>query len=92
MTRYTVVWLERALAQLADLWNNNPGRRQEISDASNAADKLLRLDPQSKVEPLTDSVSVAVIVPLVLGVRIKEADRIVEISGVQVMKPRRFGR
>jgi hypothetical protein len=48
--RFTVVWLPKAEASLANLWMKSSNRR-EISDACNRLDASLKNDPEAKGTP-----------------------------------------
>ena len=86
MTRYTVVWLQRALDELATMWSENIDYRNEITNASKRIDDVLAVDPEIKVQPVTELLSIAVFAPLVVSVHIKPLDRIVEVGSVKLLR------
>jgi hypothetical protein len=47
MSRFTVVWSRSAKRRLAELWLDNPGIRQDITDAADQIDRALALSPES---------------------------------------------
>jgi len=83
MSRYTVEWTRRALAQLAQLWNESLQRRL-ISSASNAIDKSLSLDADKKGRRLSNRSRQLVIYPLAVLFRVSEDDRTVTVFDVKL--------
>jgi hypothetical protein len=82
MTRYTVVWLESALDDLARFWIKTV-HRQAITDSADLADDYLATDAQLKVEPLAEGLRAVTVGLLRLYFVVREDDRIVEIAYVK---------
>ena len=83
MTRYTVEWTDRALAQLAQLWNESFARSL-ISTASNAIDKSLSFDAHEKGRPLSSRSRQLVVYPLAVLFRVAEQDRLATVFNVKL--------
>ena len=84
--KYTVVWLKAAQDLLADLWLNAPDRR-EFTDAANAIDAQLRIDPFAYSESRgTDDQRVLIFPPLGVAFDVSDGDRLVTVYAVWVVK------
>ncbi len=64
--KYTVTWKPSAKQRLADIWMTAPDRRA-VTEAANAIDKSLRVDPRDQGESRSGTVRILIVVPLVLG-------------------------
>lgn len=84
--RYTVVWSDPALAQLADLWTNAPDR-QAVTEAANAIDRELARDPAAKGSPAQEGFRTLDIPPLHSLYAVDEPDRIVRVVLVRRLSP-----
>jgi hypothetical protein len=82
MTRYTVVWLEAALDDLARFWIKTV-HRQAISDSADLADDYLATDAHAKGELLSEGLRAVTVGLLRLYFVVREQDRIVEIAYVK---------
>jgi hypothetical protein len=82
MTRYTVVWIESALGELADEWMKAPDRNA-VTAAVNSIDKELAVDAASKGVEMTDGMRAYFSPPIRVLYRIREDDRIVEVLRVK---------
>lgn len=80
--RFTVVWDANAEKRLIRLWTENPGIRQEISEASDRIESALSVAPDSIGEP-TGRSRYVVQPPLAILFRIVEADKQVRILYVK---------
>lgn len=81
MTRYTVVWLQSARNELAELWMTQPLRRS-ISKAADEIDRELSEDAPSKGRALRDEYRFLAVFPIKVLFRVLEDDRIVEVLKV----------
>ena len=81
MTRYTVVWLESARDELADLWMSQPLRRS-IAKAADEIDRELAEDAPAKGRELRDGFRFLAVFPIKILFRVREDDRIVEVLKV----------
>ena len=78
MTRYTVVWVESAVNELASLWLAG-GDRNEITTAINVIDHELGTDAESKGESASEGLRSLSAAPLRVLFAIRADDRIAEI-------------
>jgi hypothetical protein len=78
---FTVVWLPAAKGQLADLWVNGPDR-QAVADASNAIDRLLRIDAHLRGLPFFERRILAV-APLAVIFDVSQDDRLATVADVK---------
>jgi hypothetical protein len=85
MTRYTVVWLQDAQAQLSRTWLEAPDR-QLVTNAVSAIDAELRTQPHSKGSPLSEGLRKLRVPPLEVAFAVREADRIVEVSSAKAVR------
>lgn len=80
MTKYTVVWHEKALDDLAGIWIASE-KQQAVTASVTSIDRILRSDPSIKgVDFYGDRLLVVITVAVVYVV--KDQDRIVEIVAV----------
>lgn len=84
MTRYTVVWIESARDELAELWMSQPLRRS-VAQASDEIDRELAEDASSKGWELRDGYRFLAVFPIKVLFRIREHDRIVEVLKVAAL-------
>jgi len=82
MTRYTVVWVESALDELADLWLAAPDR-EAITAAADAIDQELAVDAPSKGIELSEGLRALFSPPLRILFTVREVDRIAEVLRVK---------
>jgi hypothetical protein len=82
MTRFTVVWIQSALDELAELWLTATDR-DEITAAANAIDDYLAQDPASKGIELSEGLRVLLAPPLKIIFATHDADRIVDVLRVK---------
>jgi hypothetical protein len=78
---YTVVWINSALGELADLWNNTADRA-EVTDAANRIDTILRSNPHAHSESREANLRILFVPPLAVLFDIREADRVVKVRAV----------
>jgi plasmid stabilization system protein ParE len=84
---YTVVWTPAAEADLAGIWLADKNRKA-ITSASRIADRLLREEPHSQGESREGTTRIMFVTPLALQFEIVEADRIVYVLALRLMKQR----
>jgi hypothetical protein len=82
MTRYTVVWLESALDDLARFWLKTV-HRQAVTDSADLADDYLAIDAHIKGESLSEGLRAVTVGLLRLYFVVREQDRVVEIAYVK---------
>ena len=82
MIRYTVVWLESALDDLARFWIKTV-HRQAITDSADLADDYLATDADQKGELLSEGLRAVTVGLLRLYFIVREQDRVVEIAYVK---------
>lgn len=82
MTRYTVVWLESALDDLARFWMKTV-HKQAVSDSADLADDYLATDAHLKGELLAEGLRAVTVGLLRLYFVVREQDRIVEVAYVK---------
>ncbi len=87
MTRFTVVWTQRASDQLAQLWLDS-NKRDEVTVAADAIDKQLRDDPDHKGSVASEKVRELFEPPLRVLFSIREPDRIVEVIRIALLDKR----
>lgn len=74
MTRYTVVWLQSALDELAELWMSS--REQgAVAQAANEIDEELRTDADIKGVDVGEDILGLVVPPLKILFAVNEQDR-----------------
>ncbi len=79
--KYTVVWIESAQDELADLWNR-AANRQDIADASNTIDNLLRFNPYTYSESREGDLRIMFVPPLAVLFQISDSDCLVTVRAV----------
>lgn len=82
MTRYTVVWHEKAEAELARLWLESLDLKS-ITTAANSVDSILKSDPEFYGMPEDDKLRRLVVFPLSVLFHVRDDDRVVEITAVE---------
>ena len=82
MTKYTVVWLESALDDLARFWIKTV-HRQAITDSADLADDYLITNADVKGEALSEGLRAVTVGLLRLFFVVRPGDRIVEIAYVK---------
>ncbi len=78
MTRYTVVWVQSAQEELAELWINAEDRNA-VSAAAELIDQELCNDPLDKGRELSEGLRSLIAAPLKAIFSVIEDDRIVEV-------------
>jgi hypothetical protein len=78
MTRYTVVWAQQAIDQLAQLWMEGTDR-SEVAEAGNAIDRELAVDPGSKGSEVREGLRSLDVPPLRVLFTVEEQDRLVKV-------------
>lgn len=79
--KWTVVWLPKALDDLAELWNGGPDRTA-VRDAADRIDWLLRRDPLNQGEARDDGVRILIEAPLAVYFTVSVPDRLVSVFAV----------
>lgn len=82
MTRYTVIWVESAQNELAELWLN-ASDRNAVTTAANAIDQELGEDAPTKGTELSEGLRCLFSPPLKVIFTVREDDRIVEVLRVR---------
>ena len=83
MKSYTVVWTSNASTALANLWNNNPAIRSQVTDAADYIDQILKTRPGDLGEPTSATHRQAVVFPLRVLYSVSEDDRTVRVVYVK---------
>ena len=78
MTKYTVVWHEKAQDELAQLWLDAAGRKA-VSAAANQIDQTLSLDAEGKGVPLIGNLRFMAVSPLRVLFHVSEPDRLAKV-------------
>ena len=78
MTRYTVVWVQEAEDELADIWLAVVGR-SEVTAATRSIDLALQIDAESKGIELAEGLRSFNSPPLRVIFMVRADDRIVEV-------------
>jgi hypothetical protein len=78
--RFTVVWDDAALNDLAQVWMNSPVRA-DVRDAADRVDPLLANDPDQQGEEFYGD-RMVVIPPIQVVYRVEPDDRIVRVLSV----------
>ncbi len=84
---YTVLWTPAAEAELARIWLAARDRTS-ITSASRVADRLLHENPHSQGESREGTIRIMFVRPLALQYKIHEADRVVHVVAVRLMRQR----
>ena len=80
---WTVDWLQSALDELADLWNQaDAASRQHITSACNEIDQRLKRNPNSEGESRADDRRILFVYPLAVLYRVINDNSKVEILHV----------
>lgn len=82
MSRYTVVWVQSAQEELAELWLNAPDRNA-VTLATSAIDRELGENARSKGSELSEGLRSLFVPPLKALFTMREDDRIVEVLRVR---------
>jgi hypothetical protein len=88
--KYTVAWKPAAERELAAIWNTAPDR-QAVTDAANALDKLLQVDPEDVGESRAAGTRITFAPPLGVRFFVQEQDRKVVVFAVWRFKKRTKG-
>jgi plasmid stabilization system protein ParE len=84
MTRYTVVWIESAQNELADLWIRGEDR-SALNAATRAVDAELAVDALTKGSAISEGLRALSVRPVRVLFAVREYDRIVEVLRVRTM-------
>jgi hypothetical protein len=79
--KYTVLWVRRAEAKLAQIWNQ-AADRTDVTQAANTIDTELHADPDNCGESRPDNLRIFIVSPLAVTFRIEADDRIVRVIDV----------
>jgi hypothetical protein len=82
MTRYTVVWLESAIDDLARFWMKT-AYQQALADSADLADDYLATDAHTKGENLAEGLRAVTVGLLRVYFTVREEDRTVEVAYVK---------
>jgi plasmid stabilization system protein ParE len=82
MMRCTVVWLEDAQSDLAEIWLSEVDRNA-VNLATSAIDQDLAVDPQEKGVDVSEGIRAYFAPPLRILYLVREQDRIVEVLRVR---------
>jgi hypothetical protein len=82
MIRYTVVWLESAQDELAELWIAAQ-HRNAVTTAAHAIDVLLSQDAPTQGMPVSEGLRALFAPPLRVLFSVEEEDRVVEVACVR---------
>ena len=80
--KHTVTWKPSVKQRLADIWITAPDR-PAVTEAANAIDKSLRVDPLDQGESRSGSVRILIVLPLAVVYDVREDDRLVEVLSVR---------
>ena len=83
MIRYTVVWHDDALNQLAQIWMD-ASDRDSVTAATNAIDRQLADDASAKGTAVEGDLRLSSIPPLRVLFAVIEADRLVRILDISL--------
>ena len=86
MRRYTVTWLKGAQGHLAQIWVDATDR-QAVTEAANAIDRLLAVDPTAQGEEVSEGLRRLSVPPLHVLFSVREPDRLVEVATVRTDAP-----
>jgi hypothetical protein len=78
---YTVVWINSALDELAELWNTAEDR-QDVTNAANRIDASLRSHPYLHSESQEQDLRIQFVPPLAVLFEVSDADRKVVVRAV----------
>ena len=78
MTRFTVVWHQGALDELATLWIEAADRRA-VASAAGEIDRYLVSDAEGKGTPIVDVIRQLTVPPLRILFAVSEPDRMVRV-------------
>jgi mRNA-degrading endonuclease RelE of RelBE toxin-antitoxin system len=81
---YTVTWKPRADRELAELWLQAPDRNL-VAHAVHQIDTNLRTRPLEVGESREGTFRILCILPLVVGYRVSEPDRLVEVVRIRAI-------
>lgn len=81
---FTVVWLDEAMDQLAQIWLDADDRAQ-IASSSNTIDALLSINPAMQGEVVAEGLRKLRVPPLSVLFSVREADRVVEVANVHAI-------
>jgi len=82
MTRFTAVWVQSALDQLAEIWTESSDR-DSVSKAADDIDDELANDAPGKGKELSEGLRSLLAPPLKVIFTVREPDRIAEVLVVK---------
>jgi hypothetical protein len=88
MNKFTVVWVPAAERELMELWLAG-SNRADVNHAADEIDRRLAIDPLDEGESRSEGRRVLILAPLVVTYRVRNADKIVQVTHVRHFKPRR---
>jgi plasmid stabilization system protein ParE len=90
MTRFTVVWSDDALDQLAEIWLNALDR-DAVNNATDLVDAQLLYDPQTKGDAVSEGLRTLNVRPLHVLFSVADEDRLVHVVLVARSNPSATG-
>lgn len=81
---YTVIWRRRAKEELAKLWLSSVDRAS-FSLAADQIDEMLKRSPLDVGESRHENFRILCVLPLVVGYRVSEPDRLVTVGRVHAV-------
>lgn len=78
---YTVVWIKLAQGELANLWTNSTAR-QDVADAADRIDSILRLHPYEYSESRDGDLRILFVPPLAVLFNVSDDDCLVSVRAV----------
>jgi hypothetical protein len=79
--KYTVLWVRRAEAKLAQIWNEATDRK-DVTQAANAIDAELHENPEQCGESRPDGLRILIASPLAVTFRVDPDDQVVRVADV----------
>ncbi len=81
MSRFTVVWTNEAIEQLAEIWLDAADREKIVSVAE-SVDLELAVDPYWKSLEMSEGIRALVLPPLRILFSVSAEDRLVEVARI----------
>ena len=82
MTRYTVVWVESAQSELADIWLS-ASNRSAVTAAADEIDRVLVTDANAQGVDVSEGLRAIFVHPLRVLFTVSDEDRMVEVLRVR---------
>ena len=86
---HTVIWLRKAEAALAQLWETNPSARAVITQAAFQVDEILKSEPAEAGESCFGNLRILLVPPLGVTFRFYIENRLVRVGEVWYFAKRR---